>query len=94
LTHNYTITYNIHKIYTYTHTHTHTHTHIYIYIYIYIYTFYNIVRILYLRYLVYIIFSTLEEEGVLFIYSHPLIYYPSNIWRKEVMDRIHLDYWG
>ena len=55
LTHNFTITYNILKIFTYT----------------YIYIFYNIVCILYLHHLIHIIFSTVEEEGVLLVYSSP-----------------------
>jgi len=61
-----------------------THTHIYIYIYMYVY----------LQYYMHLIFPTLEEEEVLFIYSFPLIYWFSNRWREKVMDRIHLDSWG
>ena len=39
----------------------------------------------------YYIFYTKEEE-VLFIYSFPLIYWSSSMWRKKVMDRVQLDY--
>ena len=51
------------------------YTCIYIYMYIYIYIYiYNTVCILYPHHLVHLIFLTLEEEDMLFIYNFPLIY--------------------
>jgi len=53
----FTITYNIIKLFTYT----------------YLYISYSIVCILNLHHLVHIIFSTLEKEEILFIYSFSLV---------------------